>query len=315
MSSKEHRLVALLTQELGRATDAVILGIGDDAAVLQVPRGERLVVSVDAAVEGTHFRLPWLSPLQLGARSFEAALSDLAAMGARPLGAVCGLVLPSAVSARFVQQLARGQAAVAARQGCPVLGGNLARGPEVSLTTTVFGSARRVLTRQGARPGDELWLVGQVGLAALGLRLLQAERRPTSRAARVAIDAWRRPAALLGEGRALLGRASASIDVSDGLVSDALQLARASELRLELEAARLLEGLSPTLMSQGVQPALDLALHGGEDYALLATGPAQRRPAFARRIGRAVQGSGVVLVSPDGRRAPLRSRQYLHFTG
>jgi thiamine-monophosphate kinase len=187
-----------------------------------------------------------------------------------------------------------------------VIGGNLARAPELAITTTLLGVAERPLLRSGARAGDELWLWGEVGLSALGLRALQ---RGLSRrvSLRVGIEHWRRPKALLAEGQKLIGRAHAAIDVSDGLAGDAAHLARASSVRVVFNATRLEAALAKELL-QGAEVlgenALSLALTGGEDYALLAAGPARKRPRAARCIGHIESGRGVFL-ERTGRRQRL----------
>ncbi len=156
-----------------QANTQVELGIGDDAAVLK--SAGRWVWTVDAAVEHVHFERAWLSLADLGFRSFQAAASDVSAMGGAPFAALSSVIFPTGFAAAELDQLARGQRAAARALGCAVVGGNLARGTELSITTTLVGSVpRRPLLRSGARVGDELWLCGELGLAAAGLRLLQA---------------------------------------------------------------------------------------------------------------------------------------------
>lgn len=292
------------------------LSIGDDAAVLRLAAGERLIATVDACVEGVHFDRRWLDLGDVGWRSFMAAASDLAAMAAHPVAALSSLVLPRGTRSADLERIARGQAAAARALGCPVVGGNVARGSELSITTTVLGRARRPLRRSGARAGDELWLVGDVGCARAGLLLLQ-ERGPSAvgrltrsnLAARRCVDAWRRPRARLVQGLGLNGRARAAIDVSDGLAGDARHLATSSGVRVVIDARRLARALSPSLETTCAILELDplrVALEGGEDYALLAAGPNRRRPRFARAIGRIEAGAGLVLARADGTMVPVR---------
>lgn len=297
----EFELIAALARELAvPASRAIELGIGDDAAVLRLGR-ERLVITVDDQVEGVHFERRWLGLEDIGYRSLQAAASDLAAMGAQPLAAVASLHVPPDLTARALARLARGQARASERLRCPVVGGNIARGPSLSVTTTVVGRAAKPLLRSGARPGDELWLLGEVGFARAGLlQHVQALRVPSRLrgiAAR-ARRAWARPEALIAEGRALAGRARATIDVSDGLSGDAGQLARASGVKLVLEARRLDRLISREFAELadllGV-PGVALALRGGEDYALLCAGPSARRPRRAKIIGRVEAGEGAEL--------------------
>jgi thiamine-monophosphate kinase len=290
----------------------VVRGIGDDAAVLQPPKG-KLVTSVDVAVENVHFRLDWLSLGEVGSRSFHAATSDLAARGATPLGALSSLVVPKRLSAREVKALSRGQSTAARELACPIVGGNLSSGTELSVTTTVFGSVSRPLLRSGARPGDELWLIGEVGLSRAGLLALErglnaAGSREAQRDLAPALRAFRRPKARVAAGLLLRGRARAVIDVSDGLAKDASHLAGASGCRVWIDEG-LLRGILPRALERAARrletTALELALEGGEDYALLATGPANKRPDVARRIGHVSTGTGVAVIR-DGKVRRLR---------
>ncbi|MCA9631380.1 MAG: thiamine-phosphate kinase, partial [Myxococcales bacterium] len=305
--SSESQLVGVLSRVFRHdaAAPNVMLGIGDDAACLRFTG--KLVVSVDAQVEGTHFRLEWLDLKDLGFRSFQAAISDLAAMGATPVAAVSHLTLPADFRPAELRRLSLGQEQAAAATACPVIGGNLSRGSELSVVTTVLGRAKRYVTRSGARPGDEVWLLGEIGLARAGLELLLSESKLRTRAARRALAAWRRPMALLEEGRALVGRARACLDVSDGLGQDVKRLADASGVRIDLDQQLVRRALPPELealeRSLGWS-ALELARQGGEDYALLATGPAKRRPKAARVIGAVRQGKGA-WIDEGGRLRPL----------
>lgn len=289
------------------------VGIGDDAAVIAACG--RVVVSVDAVVEGVHFQRGWLTFEDLGFRSLQSAASDLAAMGARPLGAVSSLGLPEGLSERKLQDLWRGQARAAQELGCPVVGGNLSRASELSIVTTVLGLGDRPLLRSGARADDELWLVGPVGFSAAGLEALRRGARRSSPALRACVERWRRPRALIREGRSLVGRAHAAIDISDGLAADARKLADSSRVRVVLDRALLEQAIPATLARAAAALRLDpfeLCLFGGEDYALLATGRAQRRPRLARRIGRIEPGRGVVL-DDGGQRRRVADRGFDHF--
>ena len=275
----------------------VSVGIGDDAAVLE-PAG-RLVWTVDTAVEHVHFERAWLTLAELGWRSFQAAASDVSAMAAAPLAALSSIIFPARFSAAELSQLARGQRAAARALGFQIVGGNLSRGSELSITTTLVGRSARPVLRSDAKPGDELWLCGELGLAAAGLRLLQrGMKRASSSAERRALLAFRRPRAQLEAGLGLQHRAHAAIDISDGLAGDAAHLARASSVRLVIDVALLEAALSPALLALAEQlgvPALELALYGGEDYALLAAGPRRARPPVARAIGSVIAGTGVWL--------------------
>jgi len=280
-----------------------VLGIGDDAAVLRA-RG-LLVWTVDSAVEGVHFDLDWLDPKDVGYRATQAAVSDLAAMGARPLGAVSNLGLPKHFPKRDLERLLRGQAEAARELGCPIVGGNLARARELSITTSALGAASAPLLRSGARPGDELWLLGDVGLARAGLLVFEEGRRRSAVFAS-ALRAFARPRARVRDGLALVGCARAALDVSDGLAGDSNHLAAASRVAVVISEERLRAALPRTLSRAAAaldRDPLELALSGGDDYALLATGPARRRPRGAKVIGRIEAGRGSWLETERGRSA------------
>ena len=236
------------------------IGVGDDAAVVSIPAGERLVVSTDASVEGVHFQRAWMSSAEIGERAASAALSDLAAMAATPLGILLALAVPERWQDEL-PELARGVGWAAARARCLIIGGNLTRGSELSLTLTVLGSAAEPLGRAGARPGDRLFVTGRLGGPGAALRELLAERTPTpeDRARFVA------PAPRLDEARWLAARgAHAAIDISDGLLADAAHLARASGVTLALDLAAIprVDGVTA-----------DEAASSGEEYELLVAMP------------------------------------------
>jgi thiamine-monophosphate kinase len=298
--------------------EAVTVGIGDDAAVLSVAGDGELVWTVDAQVDGTHFRTDWVSWADVGWRSFMAAASDLAAMGARPVAALSSLILAAEVDDGALEALAAGQAEAAAELRAPIVGGNLARGRETSITTTLVGRARTPVLRSGARPGDGLWLAGPLGLARAGLALVAKPGGVAAleEGAAACVQAWRRPIARLRDGQELPGRASACIDVSDGLARDAWQLAVASGVMLVLEEAALLAAggaaLSSGARALGLTP-LELALVGGEDYALLAASPVPLS-GFVR-VGRVEEhtGGGRLFTATALGVVPLEPRGFDHF--
>jgi thiamine-monophosphate kinase len=266
----ERERVVLLTRIFGDA-------IGDDAAMLDAG----LVWTVDACVEGTHFRREWLTWEDLGWKSFMAAASDVAAMGADPIAALSALVLTTDVDDAAFEAIARGQKAAADSIGAPIVGGNLARGTETSITTTVLGRTTRAITRKGAREGDLVLVSGDLGHADSALAALQAGDLQSPYLA-----AWRRPRARIAEGKAMAaGGATAAMDVSDGLAIDAHRLAEASGVAIVFD--------DDALASFGVPIAN--VLRGGEDYALLVTAPSTIEG--FRVVGRVENGSGVRLTS------------------
>jgi len=301
--------VALLRSIYGGGGGDLTVGIGDDAAVLRAPAGQQLVWTVDDQVEGTHFERAWLSAEDVGWRATMAAASDVAAMGARPLGILSSLVLPPAFRDDELAALARGVRGAADALGTGVAGGNLARGPALILSTTVLGCVAAPVLRAGARAGDAVWLAGQVGKAGAGLRLLVAGKSCVAGDAAAAIAAWRRPVARTSDGLAMAAGATAAIDVSDGLARDGAHLARASGVALVLDAVPL---LTPALLalSADEDDALALALGGGEDYALLATSSSPL-PGFTR-VGEVRAGAGVFL-NRRGVETPVADVGFDHF--
>lgn len=257
---------------------------GDDAAVLQ-PDG-KTVISVDAAVEGTHFKRAWISFEELGYRALVAALSDLAAMGATARAVLTSLIAPSDLTDADIYAVADGCAAAAREYGAPVVGGNLSRGTGLSLTTTVVGAIDGPpIRRRGANVGDVIYVTGSLGTAALGLQCLMAHCSDATAAPFIA--RWKRPVARITEGRALMGIATAAIDVSDGLLQDLSHLCRASEVGAVVDVGALpLAAGSMELATMMGWSVADLALSGGEDYELLFTAPrAATIPVIATAIG------------------------------
>jgi thiamine-monophosphate kinase len=264
-------------------------GIGDDAAVIDVPDGERLVASTDASVENVHFKRGWMTPRELGARAATAALSDLAAMGARPLGLLLALGLPENWQAA-AEELADGVGATASALACPIVGGNVTRSSELTLTVTVLGSAARPLSRSGASPGDIMFVTGRLGGPGAALAALLADRdpEPTARARFIA------PMARIAEGRWLAAHgATALIDISDGLLADAGHLANASGVSLSLD-----EDAVPCLADCDTRTAL----LSGEEYELLVSVPsgvALATKAFERTFAIPLTRIGVVIERQD----------------
>jgi thiamine-monophosphate kinase len=308
----ENARIAMLARVLASRVTGVGVGIGDDAAVLEGSRvGARaLVWTIDEQVDGTHFRREFVSWRQIGWRSFMAAASDVAAMGAEPWCALCALVLPDDVGDPALEEIATGQKEAAARVGAGVVGGNLSRGPVLSIATTLLGTCDRAVLRSGARVGDALWMAGRVGLAAAGFRAIERRMGDDPRL-REAVAAWRTPEALINAGRAMGRIVHAAIDVSDGLARDADHLAGASGVRVVLDERALREDDSLGRAAEALrEDAVDLALYGGEDYALIA---ASAEPVHGfRRIGEIVEGRGIGARGEDGERS-IEPRGFDHF--
>jgi thiamine-monophosphate kinase len=308
----ELERIARLTRAFATARDGVHVGIGDDAAVLKAPDGAILTWTIDEQIEGTHFRRDLLSWTDVGWRSLVAAASDLFAMGAAPWCALAAVALSDDIDDAAFDEITAGQRAAADAVGAAIVGGNLARAPAVSIATTLLGTCARGVERRGARVGDGVWIAGDVGLAAAGFRALG--KRLRGPAVDAAIDRWRRPVVLSSAGAALAKSAHAAVDVSDGLARDVGHLARASRVRVTFDAAALRahggDALARAAEALG-EDALSLALHGGEDYALVA---ASDRPldGFVR-IGDVEAGDGVFL-RRGGEDEKLEERGFDHFS-
>jgi thiamine-monophosphate kinase len=292
------------------------LGPGDDAAVLGPRPAE--VVTVDALVEEVHFSRRTSSWEDVGHKALAVNLSDLAAMGAVPSWFLCALGLPRGLRGGQLDALAAGMARLAGVHGAQLVGGNVTRSSQLSVTITAAGTARRPLLRSGGRPGDVLYASGHLGDAAAGLQLLQRQRA-VGLAQHPLVQAQRRPAPHLAYGRLAAAHASAAIDVSDGLLQDLGHLARASGVaaRLDSEGVPVSDALLAWAGSRAA--ALELALRGGEDYVLVVAVSQARAARFERalraaglsalRLGSLARGEGVLL---DGRR-PRGRGGFQHF--
>ena len=307
MDVTEDQLLATIHRVLSGAGPEVIVGPGDDAAVVRSGSGE-LVMTTDAMVEGVHFRTDLTTPRDLGYKAIAVNVSDVAAMGASPRFAVCALTLSSAIDAAWVVELAGGMRECCEEFALSLVGGNLSAGGEVSIVVTVTGEVvpGRAVRRNGARPGDRLVVTGSLGGSAAGLRV--ASQRSWSDDERDAIRRFMRPTPRVGEAGVLASHGVTSmIDVSDGLALDLSRLCRASGTGARIELARIPRHPAAT-------PAEALA--GGEDYELLATLPdveafedarSELREAFGvslSDIGAIIDG-GLVSVEEDGTERPL----------
>ncbi len=273
----EFGFIELIRGWLGTASSSrVILGPGDDAAVLRPPDGCDLVVSTDSLVEDVHFRFSTQSARLVGRRAMVANLSDLAAMGARPLGCVAALCAPGSLELRLARGLVQGLLEEAGAHACPLVGGNLASSRQTSVTITVFGSVARGrdLRRHRVRAGDRVFVTGTLGGQALAVSRAETEGRP--------IRLLPTPRLRAGQALARLSGVGGCIDVSDGLVADLSHLLEGSDLGLQLEADSVPTpaGFAAACRKRGLDP-LRLALAGGEDYEIAFT----LRPQAARRHG------------------------------
>jgi len=319
MSSTESELIRTFFAGATTVRPDVLLGIGDDCAVLRVPADRSLAVSMDTLVEGRHFA-PEVDPAALGHKVLAVNLSDLAAAGADPAWVTLSLTLPRPDTA-WLEPFMRGFSALADEHNVQLVGGDLTRGP-LSITVQVHGLVTPELTllRGGAQTGDRLLVSGSLGDAALALR---ADRDELANMASFATLRERldRPTPRVALGRLLRGRASAAIDVSDGLLADLNHLCTASRVGARVELAKL--PLSAEVAAYSANGDWDCPLSGGDDYELLFSVPAERLDRLLREcraagesvqeIGSLVAGTGIELVYPDGRSVREMPRGFDHF--
>ena len=345
-----RRITSRLSASLS-ARSWVRIGPGDDAAVVEPERGTLDVLTTDAVVEGVHFDRAFVPLAAVGHRALAVNLSDLAAMGARPRAALLSLVLPESLDVTEVDQLLDGLLPLAEAHGVALVGGNITRttGPLV-IDVTAVGSVkpRKILTRTGARPGDEIYVTGSLGAAAVGLLMLRdgapgwtvgGAQQPTgttssdraegtaspAEESRACVERYLRPVPRVRAG-VLLGRtraASSAMDLSDGLADALAQVAEMSAvgMRVDIAALPIAQGVRDWHATHGGDP-LDSALSGGDDYELLFTVRPTHRGRLRgvrkqlgdlaiTRIGVVAPGREVVLATADGAR-PL-PRGFDHF--
>lgn len=299
-----------------RARDgsSVVTGIGDDCAVLRVPPGHELLVTTDFSIEKVHFRRDWHRPDVVGRRCLARGLSDIAAMGGQPRAAFLSLALASDVPQKWVDRFFMGLLSLADEFKVPLAGGDTAESPAgIQADIVVVGSVPRgkAVLRSGARPGDQIYVTGELGAPAAAIEQLAA-RRPMGQESRALFRPKPRVAA--GEWLRRQGMPSAMIDVSDGLSTDLEHLCEESHVGAEIEA----DAIPRARVGQHKKKAtLELALHGGEDYELLFTSsqnvPARVAGVRITRIGRITRASGMRLLDTKGRARTLSARGWEHF--
>ena len=312
---------ALIERYFTHPTRQTVLGVGDDGAIVRIAPGMELVISTDMLVAGNHF-LANTDPEALGWKTLAVNVSDIAAMGARPRWAVVAVALPDASEAAepWIAAFARGLFACADDFAIDIVGGDTTRGP-LNLCPTIFGEVPlgQALLRSGAQPGDEIWVSGKPGRAALGLAHLQGRCILSEPVLADCLAALTRPQPRVALGMALRGLASAAIDVSDGLLADLGHILERSKV-----AATVHLDLLPALPTcSDAALARDCQLGGGDDYELLFTAAATRReeiealakslPLALTSIGRIAPGEGLTLLDAEGRPLSQARRGFDHF--
>ena len=316
---------ALIDRYFARPTPSAVLGPGDDCALLQPSPGMQLAVTTDMLVAGTHF-LPDTDPKNLGWKALAVNLSDLAAMGAKPRWVTLAGALP-AVDEAWIGKFAEGFFACAGEYGVDVVGGDTTRGP-LNLCVTAMGEVApgQALRRDGAQPGDQIWVSGRPGLASLGLALLQGRIELPEPWPRLCIGALEKPRPRVALGLALRGVASAAIDVSDGLLADLGHIAERSGCAAAVKLVQLPhlpKGESYDAVLRKM--ALECQLTGGDDYELCFTAPFAQHLALGRIaaelelplwcIGEMTAGPAgtVTVLDPDDKPVEFDSKGYDHF--
>jgi thiamine-monophosphate kinase len=313
----------LIKRFFTRATPSANLGVGDDAALLSIADGMELAVSTDMLVSGTHF-LSDTDPFLLGHKTLAVNLSDLAAMGAAPRWATLALSLPNADES-WLQQFSAGFFALAAEHGVELVGGDTTRGP-LNLCVTIMGEVPKgkALLRSGAQAGDDIWVSGSLGSAALGLAHLQCKISLPEDPRLSCLAALQQPQPRIALGLALRGIASSAIDISDGLLADLGHILECSNTAAEVRYDRL--PVSP-LFASCAEGRLELmqrcVLSGGDDYELCFTAPAAKRDEIEllatrlslplSRIGKIVSGRGCKVRAADGSVMTIKESGYDHF--
>lgn len=339
----EFGLIARIRRTVKLRSPRVAKGVGDDCAVIRDGRGRFLLITSDLLIEGIHFRLAFTDPVRLGTRALAVNLSDVAAMGGRPLFYLVGLALPSRTQVSFVDGLYAGMESLAATFQVSMVGGDTCRSDRLMIAISLVGEvgSREIVTRAGARPGDRLFVTGTLGDSALGLKILKRclGRRRSGLSGELLerllaktfpggdslflVERHLSPPVRLLEGQALSRLASSMIDLSDGLLSDVTRICEESRVGAEVRV----EGLPLSPAFRKIAPLfpgnpVDLALAGGEDYELLFTVPQGRVPLLDglrhrvpfTEIGGITGESGrVAVVGPGGRLRAATRRGYDHF--
>jgi thiamine-monophosphate kinase len=318
MPLPERQLIAQIRQMAGRGMHkGIVKGIGDDCAVLQLGPGYDSLVTTDFCLEGVHFRREWHSPESVGHRCLARGLSDIAAMGGEPVAVFLSLALPGDLPQSWVRRFMRGLVGLAEKYGASLAGGDMAQSPDGILADIIVVGRvpmGKAILRSGARPGDRIYVSGELGGSAAAVK--EMEGRPKTRLNARKDSRHFFPEPRMGMGRVLREKklASAMIDLSDGLSADLAHICEESGVGAEIDA-----GLVPRARAGKGLVGLDLALHGGEDYELLFTVPESKRVpgriggVAMSCIGKITRRRGLFLRDAKGIRRKLEPRGWEHF--
>jgi len=313
----------LIARHFTRPAANAVLGVGDDAALLTVTNGMDLAVSMDTMVSGTHF-FPDVNPENLGHKALAVNLSDMAAMGALPYWAVLALTLP-AVDHGWLAAFSKGFFDLAEEHKVSLIGGDTTRGP-LSLTVTIMGEvpAGAALRRGGAKVGNDIWVSGNIGDAALAVAHRHGKLVLEEADYHEAVMRLYEPSPRVALGQALRGLATAAIDVSDGLLADLTHICRLSGVGATIELANVpVSNIGAKHIESDAGRTAIVA--GGDDYELCFTAHPNSREIIndlthmlgipLTRVGQVKRGKGVSLMGPDGKAVKIDGRGYDHFTG
>lgn len=328
----EFGLIARLQQFIPPVeSDGLIAGIGDDAAVVRLDEHRAMLITCDIQIEDQHFRTDYISYYQLGRRAMAVNLSDIAAMGGKPLFALISLAFPSSLPLDHFDELYRGMRDQLTEFSATIIGGNIAKADHgLIIDITLIGEVEmgQLLLRTGARPGDRILITGQLGGAAAGLAILTNFGRAYPDQFAPLVEKHRQPCPRIAAGQLLAqsGFATAMIDISDGLASDLYHILSASRVGAEIDQQRIPLPQQIHLACEAVhRPVWDVVLHGGEDYELLVTMKSETPDHIIERImresgtpiteiGRILEPeAGYSLIDVDQKRIPIRPQGWDHF--
>lgn len=325
MAVSEFELIARYFSDIGEVTPSpnnpVILAGGDDCALLEIPQGQQLALSIDTLNSGVHFPAN-AHPTDIAQRSIAVAVSDLAAMGAKPLAFTLSLCMPS-VEDRWLQDFSVGLKSAAQHYGMTLIGGDTTKGP-LSLAVQVHGilPSHQAIRRSGADVGDCVFVTGSLGDGAAALAFINGQLRVSAQQQAFLLSRFYQPEARVDVGESLRGTATAAIDVSDGLLADLAHILKASGVGAELYCADL--PISATVRAAcAAENALRYALNGGDDYELCFTASPDRREQITElaemldvaitEIGRIVMGDTIQCLDHKGQPLDVESQGYQHF--